>query len=147
LNIFFDMDYTILSQDNGLRPGTREVFRKLVDDGHQVYVWSGVGVRAAEVEQHGLQEYVEGVFQKPLQQFEEGLGTFGVTVRPDVVVDDYPEIVSAFGGVLIRPYLFRAPHDTEMEKVYSIVTEYSLRGSSEDSSFRPRGDGSGQKEM
>ena len=39
MNIFFDMDYTILSQDNSLRPGTREVFRKLVDDGHQVSVW------------------------------------------------------------------------------------------------------------
>jgi len=100
----------------------------------------------AEVEQHGLQEYVKGVFQKPLQQFEEGLQTFGVNVNPDFVIDDYPEIVSAFGGILIRPYLFRAPHDKEMKKVYSIVTEYSLGGSSEDSSFRLRSDGSGPKD-
>ena len=45
LNIFFDVDYTILGLDNSLRPGTREVFQKMVDDGHHAHVWSGMGER------------------------------------------------------------------------------------------------------
>ena len=43
MNIFFDVDYTILGLDNSLRPETKEVFQRLVDEGHLVYIWSGRG--------------------------------------------------------------------------------------------------------
>ena len=96
-----------------------------------------VDVRTAEVQRHGLEHYPVGVFQKPIQDFETGLRTFGVTARPDFVIDDYPEIVGAFGGVVVRPYYFAAADDDEMEKVYRIFIEYSAKGHSPDAAFRP----------
>ena len=128
MNIYFDVDYTILAMDGSLRPGTSEVFAKLTDDGHRVFVWSGIGVRTAEVREHDLERHVTGVFQKPLQDFEAGLPEFGVTQRPDFVIDDYPEIVRFFGGVRVPPYFFPNPDDDELERIYRIVTEYVLTG-------------------
>ena len=142
LNIFFDVDYTLLSMDGSLRPGTREVFQRLIDDGHRLYIWSGVGMRTADVQRHELEEFVSGIFQKPLENFEEGLETFGVTVRPDFVIDDYPEIVGAFGGVVARPYYFKAFEDNEMERIYKIVSEYVETGHSDEVGFRPGNNGS-----
>ena len=52
MNIFFDVDYTILGLDDSLRPGTKETFRKLIDDGHSIYIWSGVGLRWEVVRKH-----------------------------------------------------------------------------------------------
>lgn len=128
MNIFFDVDYTILAMDNSLRPGTREVFKKLTDDEHRVFVWSGAGIRRDVVRRHNLEEYVSGVFHKPLEEFDRGLSAFGVTVRPDFVIDDHPEIVIAFGGVVVKPYYFSTYEDDDMETVYSIVTDYALTG-------------------
>ena len=128
MNIFFDVDYTILAMDGSLRPGTAEVMQQLAAGGHSVFVWSGVGVRGEEVRRHGLQGYVSGVFQKPLQNFESGLATLGIPVRPDFVVDDYPEIVSAFGGVVVRPYYFPVVGDDEIRRVYEVVVDYVMRG-------------------
>ncbi len=42
MNIFFDMDYTLLAVDGSLRPKVREVLQRLKDDGHQLYVWSAM---------------------------------------------------------------------------------------------------------
>lgn len=138
MNVFFDVDYTILAVDGSLRPGTRDVFRRLVADGHRVFVWSGAGLRTAEVRRHSLDEYVAGVFHKPLENFESGLWAFGVTTRPDFVIDDYAEIVSFFGGVVVTPYYFSRPDDAEMERVYRIVADYVMHGRSEDAAFRTK---------
>jgi hypothetical protein len=137
LNIFFDVDYTILAVDSSLRPGTRESFQRLVSDGHQVYVWSGVGIRTSELQKHDLLGLVAGVYQKPIQDFVAGLEQFGVPCRPDLVIDDYPEIVDTFGGVLVRPYYFRSAEDDEMDRVYGIIAEVAATGRSEQIGFRP----------
>ena len=107
MHIFFDVDYTILGRDSTLRPGTHEIFTRLRDDGHQVYVWSGEGERWGVVRNHGLEDLVSGVYGKPLHDYEERLGEFGVPVVPDFVIDDYPGIVRAFGGVCITDYVGR----------------------------------------
>lgn len=137
MNIFFDVDYTILAMDGSLRPKTREVFEQLVEDGHTIYIWSGVGLRTTEIQKHELEEYVSGIYQKPLEDFELGLKQFGVPVRPDFVIDDYPQIVNAFGGMVVRPYYFRAAEDTEMQEIYRIITEFAQNGHSDDIAFRP----------
>ena len=54
MNIFFDMDYTILSATGRLRPRVVETFNQLREDGHSLYIWSGIGVRVAEVRNLGL---------------------------------------------------------------------------------------------
>ena len=58
------------------------------------------------------------------------------------MIDDYPEIVGAFGGVVARPYYFKAFEDNEMKRIYKIVNEYLETGHSEEVGFRPGTNGS-----
>lgn len=127
VHIFFDVDYTILGRDSTLRPGTREVFARLVEDGHDVYVWSGEGVRMAVVREHELEAFVTGVYGKPLLDYHSRIGEFRVPVVPDFVIDDYPGIVRAFGGVCIPDYLgrFHGADDRELEVVYEIICAHA----------------------
>ena len=64
LKIFFDVDYTILAVDNSLRPGTRDTFEKLISDGHDVYIWSGVGLRNSDMDRLNLTEYISGIIDQ-----------------------------------------------------------------------------------
>lgn len=121
MNIFFDMDYTILGMDGSLRPGTVEVFEQLVERGHDVYIWSGLGVRWDEVRRSGLEPYVKGVYRKPLTHFRDALPRFGIPVEPDFVIDDYPDIVECFGGVRIKEYISRHQQDAEMYAVLAQI--------------------------
>lgn len=146
MNIFFDMDYTLLAINGRLRPGSKEALQRLKEDGHTLFIWSGMGVRWPEVRELGLDTYVAGVFEKPLhdywRQVQGMLERRELPVCPDLVVDDYPEIVSALGGIVVRPYWLGDPTDREMERVYRIVQEYVAQGSSADPAFRSRADGS-----
>ena len=140
LNLFFDVDYTILGLDDTLRPGTKEVFQRLKEDGHDIYIWSGNGIRWREVRMHNLEPFVTDCFEKPLSNFEAQMQASGIPVRPDLVVDDYPEIANALGGIWIRPYLYKrvSDGDQEMERVYEIICAYARDGHSDDHRFRPR---------
>ena len=124
MNIFFDVDETILGYDGSLRPLVTEVFQRLVEEGHRIFIWSGVRtgetVRTNVVERYGLQSYVTDCFRKPLFDFRQQWRKTGIEVEPDFCIDDYPEIVEAFGGVCIRPYT-RAKADAEMERVYEAI--------------------------
>ena len=129
MNIFFDMDYTILEIDNGtLRPFVREIFERLSADGHSLYIWSGVGARTDEVAALGLYDMVSGVFPKPWENYEatvdEMLTSGTIPVRPDMVVDDTAAIVRALGGIVVRPYgSLSEPGDQEMERVYRFIRD------------------------
>ena len=137
LKLFFDVDYTILAVDSSLRPGTIETFKKLISDGHQIYIWSGVGLRHEDVRRHCLEELISGIYRKPIQDFVKGLKECDVPFWPDFVIDDYPEIVDTFGGILCQPYYFRSPSDNEMERIYMIISEFSETGSSSKVGYRP----------
>ena len=121
MNIFFDVDDTILSFDGALRPNTHVVFERLIADGHTVYVWSGVGIRKTFVDREGLGHLVSGIYQKPLSDFSAGLERFGIPVFPDFVIDDYPEIVAHFGGLCIRPYQRGSQPDNELLAIPALV--------------------------
>lgn len=136
MNIFFDIDYTIMGADGSLRHNTEATFRKLLDDGHSLFIWSGVGVRTADVKRFGLLGYVSGVFQKPLEDYEAALPGLGVSPRPDFVIDDHPEIVRFFGGFICRPYYFRSRKDTEMDEIYQTIADVAASGRSEHSAYR-----------
>jgi len=137
MNIYFDVDYTILSFDQALRRGTLDVFARLVAAGHQVHVWSGEGARWGVVRQHGLEPYVSGVFAKPLQEFASGLHRFRVSPPPEFVIDDYPEIVSYFGGYHIREFFHSRDDDDELQTVCEIVAELESQGHSSHPRWRP----------
>ncbi len=125
MNIFFDMDYTILSATGRLRPRVVETFNQLREDGHSLYIWSGIGVRVAEVRDLGLLPLVQGVYEKPVQDYRRMLAGMlrrgELPTSPDFVVDDYPEVVSALGGVSVRPYVNDDPEDREMARVYEAI--------------------------
>ena len=146
MEIFFDVDYTILGLDGSLRPWTREVFEALIDDGHRVHIWSGGGIRSADIARHDLDHLVEACYRKPLANHEQALAELGVPLVPDFVVDDSAEIPAVFGGVLVAAYAAGTPsdylpreHDREMERVYSVVQEYVATGTSADPRFCPKG--------
>jgi hypothetical protein len=126
MNVFFDIDRTIQGEDGTLRPGTRELFTRLVEEGHRVYVWSGMGLRHADIRRHELEHLVTDVYHKPVTSFADGLKRFSIPVVPDFIVDDYPGIVEFFGGHLIREYwaYLEQPDDCEMTRVYEAFREH-----------------------
>jgi len=121
MNIFFDVDSTLIARDGSLRPFVPQVFERLIAEGHRIYVWSGVGLRWEVVERHSLQSYISGVFVKPLYDHHNSLHLLGILVNPDFCVDDHAEIIGAFGGVTVWPYEEPDPLDREMERVYQMV--------------------------
>ena len=137
MNVFFDCDYTILAMDGSLRPGTRDVFSSLIADGHQVFIWSGVGLRSDDMNRLDLMDLVSGIFVKPITDFEKGLERFGVRPRPDFVIDDHREIVETFGGVHIEPYYFRSAEDGHMNELYNAIVQYHSTGACDHRGFKP----------
>lgn len=140
MNIFFDVDQTILGMDNSLRPGVRETMIALKEKGHRIYVWSGMGIRRETVRRHGLEGLVAGLYQKPLYDYEERLEELGLPFPPDFVVDDDPQVVSAFGGLWVPPYYKQGDDDGAMARVLVAASDFIESGASKDDHFRARGD-------
>lgn len=138
MHIFFDVDYTILSADYRLRRGTREVWERLIGDGHEIHVWSGEGKRYQVLEDHDLTDLVSGVFEKPIYDHVRRLERLGVTTMPDFVIDDYAEVVSVFGGYHVREFYIARDDDDEMEAIYECITEWAKTGASPSKRWRPR---------
>ena len=142
VNIFFDVDYTIIGLTGGLRPMVKETFQQLLDDGHQIFIWSGIGDRTYEMRHLGLLDYVSGIYHKPIDDYEAltqaKVERNEIVCYPDFIVDDHTEIVSALGGAVVRAFFAGDHHDREMERVYNIITEYQQHGTCNDSAFRPR---------
>ena len=122
MNVFFDVDKTIISQNGSIRPWVRELFAQLRDDGHNLYLWSGMGIRWAVADRFGLRQYVEDFHEKPLDDHHRRLPSLGVKVLPDICVDDHQEIISVFGGVVVEPYVIDNPKDVEMHRVYTLIS-------------------------
>ena len=125
MNIFFDTDYTWLGLDDSVRPGTAELMERLTESGHKVYVWSGVGYRWDDVRRHKLSPFVVDCFVKPLDNFVEAIDNLNLPVRPDLVIDDYPEVPAALGGIWVSPYFYRNMADDEMIRVSDLISAYS----------------------
>lgn len=125
MNIFFDVDYTLLGVDGSIRPGTHDIMKRLKADGHTIYVWSGVGIRWTEVRRNGLEGFVTDCFEKPIEHLEAAFKDLPVPVKPDFVIDDHPGIPAVFGGVWVRPYLGAGGIDNELQRVYDVITAYA----------------------
>lgn len=130
MNIFFDVDYTVITWDVKLRPGVHEVFSRLRDEGHTIYLWSGVGPRWEVVRRFNLHEHVANCFWKPLYDHHKRMAEMGVDVMPDFVIDDHVEIVEAFPGTQIKEPAMPLHTDTEMWRVYDTIQDFiANRGS------------------
>lgn len=124
MNIFFDVDDTLVTWDSRLRPHVREVFQRLRDDGHHLYVWSGRGRRWEVVTKHQLSDLIVTCHEKPLVDHHQQLTALGVDVSPDFVVDDHYAVVHAFGGYWIAPPRHPAQPDRELWRVYDAVNRF-----------------------
>ena len=122
MNVFFDVDLTIIDGDGTLRPGVVECFDGLRRAGHHIFLWSGLGTRWEVVSEHALQRWVEDCFIKPLYAHHRMLEPLGISRAPDFVVDDHREPVEIFGGCLVEPYRRPDPEDREMWRVLRAVT-------------------------
>lgn len=122
MRVFFDVDYTLLGQDLTVRPGTEDLFSRLVAEDHEIYVWSGFGKRTRDITQAGLDAYVSDYFRKPLSGLYQHHSTWGLPFRPDFVVDDHPGPVAYLGGLQVAPYIDRhTTDDGVMDRVYHAV--------------------------
>lgn len=144
MNVFFDVDDTIISANYGtLRPLVRELFHQLKEEGHHIYIWSGVGLRWDVIDRHQLRPFISGCFLKPLFDYHNRLVELGVTATPEFCIDDYPEISTAFGGIAVRPYLYPNKDDREMERVYQAIQAQVNGGPLQEPPRLPSGDGQG----
>lgn len=125
MNIFFDVDFTLITWNYRLRPYVREVFERLRADGHTVYLWSGMGRRWEVVEQFRLHELVADCFDKPLYNHIARLPELGVVVYPDFVIDDHEDPVRVFGGYHIPPPGTPLEADDEMLRVYDAIRAHT----------------------
>jgi len=121
MKVFFDVDYTLIADDGSLRPYVREVFEKLKEDGHDIYIWSGVGLRWEVINRHELREYIETCYLKPLSDYRDALIELGVDIIPDFCIDDHNGIVLAFGGTAVKPYYTKNLNDQELLRVYEEI--------------------------
>ena len=115
MNIFFDVDNTLIMWDGKLRNHSEEVFKKILEDGHIIYIWSGIGIRKKEIEGVNLDKYVTDYFIKPLYDHRARLPKLGVNVPVDYVIDDHESVVQVFGGYHIPD--IANEDDTELLKV------------------------------
>ncbi len=128
LNVFFDVDNTIITWDVKLRPGVREVFGALREEGHTVYLWSGMGPRWEVVRRFSLQEHIADCFWKPLTDHHNRLRELGIPVWPDFVIDDHREVVDAFAGVQVPEPVLPLERDREMWRVLEAVRAFAAGG-------------------
>lgn len=125
MNIFFDVDFTLISWNYRLRPHVRTVFEWLRADGHTIYIWSGMGMRWEIVREHQLHDLVADCFAKPLYDHIARLDELGIAVYPDYVIDDHAEVVEVFGGYHIPPPLTPLEQDQEMLRVYDAIAVFA----------------------
>lgn len=118
MNVFFDVDLTIVGSFLDLRPHAKEVFGILKDEGHKVYLWSTGGKTYVEyvVLRCELEAYVDGCMNKN--------GT--ADPFPDFCVDDLEEFVAQYGGYRIRPFVGFSEHDTEMLEALERIRTFAL---------------------
>ncbi len=112
MNIFFDVLDTLLTEEDVPRPHARELFRRLKDMGHEVYLWSSAGgaYAAGAAEILGASDLVGGCFGK---RHEPELSV-------DFAVDDDASIVQSYGGYRVAPFEGN-PWDEELLRVAEAV--------------------------
>jgi hypothetical protein len=130
LNVFFDVDNTLIMWNGRLRNHAHDVFAALKDAGHTIYIWSGVGIRRWDMKRHNLDEFVTDYFVKPLEKHHEKLDALGVPMIPDFVIDDHKTVVDAFGGYHIPD--MASPDDDHLIRVLEMINEMATLGDVEE---------------
>jgi hypothetical protein len=112
MNVFFDVQGTLLTMEEVPRPRAREAFLMLKDSGHDLYLWSSGGARyaAAAAELLVVADLVGGCFDKRQEP----------DVSVDFAVDDDASVVETHGGHRITPF-DGDPRDEELLRVAEAI--------------------------
>jgi hypothetical protein len=96
LNVFFDVQGTLLTMEEAPRPHARQAFLRLKQQGHNLYLWSsgGAGYAVTAAEMLGVADLVDGCLDKRQEP----------DVPVDFAVDDDASVVEAHGGYRIKPF-------------------------------------------
>ena len=105
MNVFFDVQGTLMTMEEVPRPRAREAFLMLKEEGHDLYLWSsgGAGYAASAADLLGVKDLVSGCFGKRQEP----------DVPVDFAVDDDASVVEAHGGHRIKPF-DGDPYDEEL---------------------------------
>ncbi len=116
MNVFFDVQGTLLTMEEVPRPRARAAFLALKDQGHDLYLWSSGGAEyAAEAaDLLGVAELVSGCFGKRQEP----------DVPVDFAVDDDASVVEAHVGYHIKPF-DGDPGDEELLRAAEAVADMS----------------------
>jgi hypothetical protein len=119
VNVFFDVQGTLVSGGRP-RPHAREVFQRLAEMGHHVYLWSSGGNSYA-ASAAGLLDVEDLVF-----------GCFGKSAPPpvsvDFAVDDDPAIADRYSGYTVAAFA-GDPEDRELLGVPEALKTLDLKRS------------------
>ena len=112
MNVFFDVQGTLLTMEEVPRPRARETFLRLKGSGHDLYLWSsgGAGYAATAADLLGVADLVSGYFDKRQEP----------DVSVDFAVDDDASVVEAHGGYRVKPF-DGDPHDEELLRAAEAV--------------------------
>jgi predicted HAD superfamily phosphohydrolase YqeG len=132
VKIFFDVDFTLVGVDAKLRPGVHDLFQRLKDEGHEIYIWSGGRNTTDAVKEFQLESYISGHFLKPVGDDHYVLMDQLNIPTPDFCIDDNKEIIDVFGGYCIPPYVYPEETDFRMQKVYEEITTHLQNGKGEE---------------
>ena len=112
MNVFFDVQGTLLTMEDVPRPRAREAFLMLKAAGHDLYLWSsgGAGYAATAAELVGVADLVSGCFSKRGEP----------NVPVDFAVDDDGSVVEAHGGCRVAPF-DGDPYDEELLRTAEAV--------------------------
>jgi hypothetical protein len=95
VNIFVDVDLTLVDANGKILAGAKEGLEKLKAKGCHLFLWSSVGVDYAKKVAilHGLTELFEGYASKP-----------------DIIIDDMPTTA-------VAPFVFNVQEELSWEKM------------------------------
>jgi hypothetical protein len=124
VRVFFDVDFTLIGVDQSLRPGVKDTFRRLVEDGHKVFLWSGQRNPWHAINDHNLDAWVTNCYRKPIEDHHNHIEALSIPM-PDFCIDDNKDIIDIFGGYVVPPYIYTDMPDNHMERIYLAVKEFA----------------------
>lgn len=123
MRIYFDVDFTLVGLDGTLRPGVKEIFAKIKEDGHQIFVWSGGRNPWTVVQDFSLWELVSDCYLKPTADHDNHMTLMSIPI-PDFCVDDNKEIIDVFGGYWLPPYTYPEQPDDHIYRAYEAFKKH-----------------------
>jgi len=129
INIFFDVDETLVARDGNsyhLRPHAVEILFRLKKHKYMVYIWSRAGKKHADfiVDSFGLRPYVDDTFTKPpkIDNYTSDYLKKYITALPSFIVDNGDHLFNIdVPNFKVRSYDEPDEYDIDLLLVYKKI--------------------------